>query len=63
MFNTDIRTTECFPKAENISQQILEIRSIVTDLEFRREEMCEGMDRLQRALNSISLKTSDIVNK
>ena len=63
MFTTDLNANEYFSDTRNIEEQILELRSIVIELEFKREEMCEGLDRLHRAVNSISLNTSDAVNK
>lgn len=36
----------------SIEEKLFEIRHLVTELEFKREEMNTALDRLQRALSS-----------
>lgn len=36
----------------SIDERLFEIKNIVTEIEFKREEMNEALDRLQRVLSS-----------
>lgn len=52
-----------FSEREKFNEQLAELRRIVINLEFRREEMNAGLDRLTQTLNSFDLIDSQRVNK
>jgi len=63
MFNEDIKPLIDFSEREKFNQQLNELKQVVTNLEFRREEMHAAMDSLTQTLNSFALISNQVVNK
>lgn len=63
MFDIDTNPILDFSETEKFNQRLIDLRNIVTSLEFKREELNECMDSLTRTLNSFALLDAQVVNK
>jgi exonuclease VII small subunit len=63
MFRTNNNPIEDFSDTEKFNQNLIELKSIVTELEFKREELNANIDSLTRTLNSFALLDAQVVNK
>lgn len=63
MFRSNNNPIEDFSDTEKFNQTLIELKSIVTELEFKREELNANIDSLTRALNSFALLDAQVVNK
>jgi exonuclease VII small subunit len=63
MFRPNNNPIEDFSDTEKFNQSLIELKSIVTALEFKREELNANIDSLTRTLNSFALLDLQVVNK
>lgn len=63
MFPVEYSSTVNFSEMEKFNQSLREIRNIVTNLEFKREELNESIDRLTRSLSELAFLDSQNINK
>ena len=61
MFGQDTNSIAGFPDTGNFLSTILEIRSLVTELEFKREEMNQTLDSLHKAFAEVSKEITQSV--
>jgi exonuclease VII small subunit len=63
MLNQDYNPIADFSDTEKFNQTLIELRNIVTELEFKREELNDNIDSLTASLKSFALLAPHVVNK